>query len=228
MTDAESRKQHSEQFLAKSGVIVDTSFPVFISDEQARIKSVEEIARRAVAAFLTAQVAIVICNDEDLQKSVAAFGYLLDKHNARGGLTPDERRYFDPEHCGEITREDAFEMQWRVERCMPLFWALGMTDGDLDYPSRITDTDEIAKAVCSAKDLSGIIGIVDDLDKSEILSNADTCMRMHLACVQSRELGDPEIKGDLDSDVVSEQYFGFCWMVGACEGDDWDNPKTLF
>ena len=229
MTGAESRKQHSEQFLAKSGVIVDTSFPLFVSDEQARIKSVEEIARRAVAAFLTAQIAIDICNGGDnLQKSVAAFGYLLDKHNARGELTPDERRYFDPEHCGEITREDAFEMQWRVERCMPLFWALGMTDGDLDYPSRITDTDEIAKAVCGAKDLSEIIGKVDDLDTDEILSNADTCMRMQLACVQSRELGDPEIKGDLDSDVVSEQYLGFCWMVGACEGDDWDNPKTLF
>ncbi|MDE7397942.1 MAG: DUF4272 domain-containing protein [Oscillospiraceae bacterium] len=228
MTDAESRKQHSEQFLAKSGVIVDTSFPVFISDEQARIKSHEEIARRAIAAFLTAQVAIGICNDEDLQKSVAVFGYLLDKHNARDELTPDERRYFDPEHCGEIPYEDAFEMQWRVERCMPLFWALGMTDGDLDYPSRITDTDEIAKTICSAKDLSEIIGIVDDLDAGEILSNADTCMRMHLACVQSRELSDPEIKGDLDSDVVSEQYFGFCWMVGALESDDWDNPKPIF
>lgn len=227
MDSAESRKQHSERFLSKSGVIVDTSFPVFISDEQARIKSHKEIARRAVAAFLTAQVAIGICNGEDLQKSVAVFGYLLDKHNVRDELTPDERRYFDPEHCGEITREDAFEMQWRVERCMPLFWALGMTDGDLDYPSRITDTDEIAKAICGAKNLSEIIKI-DDLDSSEILSDADTCMRMHCACVQSRELGDPEIKGDLDSDVVSEQYLGFCWMVGACEGDDWDNPKTLF
>lgn len=228
MSNAENRKQHSERFLTKSGVIVDTSFPVFISDEDARIKSHEEIVRRAIAAFLTAQVAIGICNDEDLQKSVAAFGYLLDKFDVRGNLTADERRYFDPEQCTEIPYEDAFEMQWRVERCMPLFWVLGMTDGDLDYPSRITDTDEIAKAICGAKDLSEIIEIVNDLDTGEILSNADTCMRMHLACVQSRELDDPEIKGDLDSDVVSEQYLGFCWMVGACEDDDWDNPKTLF
>lgn len=228
MTDAESRKQHSERFLAKSGVIVDTSLPVFVSDEDAPIKSHEEIARRAIAAFLTAQIAIGICNGEDLQRSVAAFGYLADKFDVRGDLTADERRYFDPEYCTEITREDAFEMQWRVERCMPLFWVLGMTDGDLDYPSRITDTDYIAKAICGAKDLSGIIKMTKIMDSDEILSNADTCMRMHYACVQSRELGDPEIKGDLDSDVVSEQYSGFCWMVGALESDDWDNPKTLF
>lgn len=159
---------------------------------------------------------------------MAAFGYLADKFGVRANLTPGERRYFDPEQCAEITYEDAFEMQWRVERCMPLFWALGMTDGDLDYPNEITNTDAIAKTICGAKDLSEIIEIVEDLDIDEILGNADTCMRMHYTCVRSRELDDPEIKGNLDSDVVSEQYLGFCWMVGACENDDWDNPKTIF
>lgn len=228
MTKSEHRKLFSESFLERSGVTVDVSLSMFLDEDSARIKSREEIARRAVAAFLTAQIAIGICSGEDLRKSVAVFGYLLDKHSVRDELTPDERRYFDPEHCAEITREDAFEMQWRVERCMPLFWALGITDGDLDYPNKITDTDAVAKIICGAKNLSEIIKIVDDLDINEILSTADTCMRMHHACVRSRELGDPKIKGDLDSDVVSEQYLGFCWLVGACECDYWDNPKTIF
>lgn len=227
MTKSEHRKQLSEQFLERSGVIVDTSLPVFLDEDSARIKSREEIARRVIAAFFTAQIAIDICHNADLRKSVTVFGNLVDKFSVRDDLTTDERRYFDPEHCAEIIYEDAFEMQWRVERCMPLFWALGMTDGDLDFPSQITNTDTIMKTLCNALDLSVITKITDVPSESDILSNADTAMRMHYTCMQARESGDFDLKNNLDSDVVSEQYLGFCWLVGALKSDDWDNPKPI-
>lgn len=227
MTKSEHRKLLSEQFLERSGITVDTSLPVFLGEDSTRIKSREKIAKRAIAAFFTAQIAIDICSNADLQKSVAVFGYLVDKFGVRDELTADEQRYFEPEYCAEITYEDAFEMQWRVERCMPLFWALGMTDGDLDFPSQITNTDAIAKALCNASDLSVIIEIADNPSDDDILSNADTAMRMHHTCVRARELGDSDLKNNLDSDVVSEQYLGFCWLVGALESDDWDNPKPI-
>lgn len=228
MTKSEHRKLLSERFLERSGITVDTSLPVFVDEDSARIKSREEIARRAAAAFLTAQIAIDICLNKDLRKAVAVFGYHVDKLGVRGDLTPCEQRYFDLEHCSGITYEEAFEMQWRVERCMPLFWVLGMTDGDLDFPSQITNTDTIAKTLCDASDLSVIIGISENPSDEDILSNADTAMRMHHTCVRARELGDLDLKNNLDSDVVSEQYLGFCWLVGVCESDDWDNPKPIF
>lgn len=228
MTKSEHRKLLSERFLERSGITVDTSLPLFLDEDSARIKSREKIARRAIAAFFTAQIAIDICSNADLQKSVAVFGNLVNKFGVRNDLTADERRYFDPEHCAEITYKEAFEMQWRVERCMPLFWALGMTDGDLDFPSQITNTDTIAKSLCSASDLSVITKIADVPSDEDILNNADTAMRMHRTCVRACELGDPDLKNNLDSDVVSEQYLGFCWLVGALESDDWDNPVTIF
>lgn len=47
MTKSEHRKQFSERFLEHSGVAVDASLPPFPDVEHERIKSREEIARRA-------------------------------------------------------------------------------------------------------------------------------------------------------------------------------------
>lgn len=226
MTKSEQRKRFSEQFLERSGIAVDVSLPLFPQEESVRIRSKGEIARRAVAAFLTAQVAIGIIEGEDLQKSVAAFGYLLDKFNVRDELTFEERRYFDTRYCTGITTGDASETEWRAERCVPLFWSLGLMENELSFPSKITDINAISGMIGESKNLSGIIKDEKGLDIDDILGTADTCMRMHCACIRSRELDDPALKGNLHSKVVSEHYLGFCWLIGAY--DDWDAPKMLF
>lgn len=223
---ADTRKEISEKSLKRIGVTVDENLPSFISDEDAKIRTLDEIARRAVCAFLTAQIAIDIYNEKDVRRSCEFFGKMLDKFDARGDLTADEAPYFDVEKCMDISREDAFEMQWRIERCMPLFNTLGVTSNTVAALKQLTEPFDVMRTLQKANGLESIIENSAPLNIGVVLSFADVHFRLDHACKQARELGDPDINADFDSDVVNEQFLGYCWLVGLNGSDNWDSPGS--
>ena len=64
----EERKQNSENILRKKGVSVSTHLPCFMPASDIKLKSTDDICRRAVAALLTTQAAIML--DEGDTKQV--------------------------------------------------------------------------------------------------------------------------------------------------------------
>ena len=221
----ESRKERSEKVLAKHKVMINPHLPCIESEDEAKIKSPEEIVKRAVTAFITAQIAIDICNNDRVSESVGFFAHILEGFGLTGELTDDEKRYFDLSKHGEITQDDANQMQWRLEMCIPLFWACGFWKR-LDYPNEITDTTKLIALISSCGNFNELMSLVKIRDPKAILDEADLIFRMDWACVEARLKGDPRIMGDLFSDVVVERHKGLNWLIGAFDAEDWDNVRA--
>lgn len=222
-----TRKQRTEQLLKEHNIAINPNLPRIESEEEAKIKSPEEIVRRAVTAFITAQIAIDICNDNGALESVEFFTPIMERFGLLGELTDDEVKYFDPAQCGNISQDEAYQMQWRIEMCVPLFWACGFMK-ELDFPDEMTDTVEQIHLIGGCGDFGELMSHVKMRTASEILDNADAVYRMDWACVEARLRNDGSLSGRLDSDVVVEQHKGFNWLIGAYEAEDWDNvaPHT--
>lgn len=222
-----TRKQRTEQLLKKHNIAINPNLPRIESEEEAKIKSPEEIVRRAVTAFITAQIAIDICNDNGAAESVEFFTPIMERFGLMGELTDDEKIYFDLSECENISKDEAYQMQWRIEMCVPLFWACGFMK-KLDFPDEMTDTVEQIHLIGGCEDFGELMSHVKMRTASEILDNADAVYRMDWACVEARLRNDASLSGRLNSDVVVEQHKGFNWLIGAYEAEDWDNvaPHT--
>ncbi len=221
------RKSRSEKVLAKHKIMINPHLPRIENEDEAKLRSPEEIVKRAVCALLTAQIAIDILNNEDLEESVRFFTQILERFGLTDELTDDEKPYFDPAECGKITQNDANQIQWRIEMCVPLFWACGFSK-KLEYPNEMTDTMKEVMLINGCSDLGALMKHVKMRKLPEILDAADLIFRMDWACVEARIKGDPGIMGDLFPDVVVEQHKGLNWLIGAYDAEDWDTvtPNT--
>lgn len=221
-----SRKERSEKILAKHKVAINPNLPGNI-DDVSRIKSPEEIVRRAVTAFITCQIAIDICNDNGASESAEFFLPIIERFGLVDELTEDEKPYFDISKCNSISKDDAYQLQWRLEMCVVLFWACGFQKR-LDYPDEMTDTVKLSHIIGGCEDFSDLMKLVKMRSPDEIFDTADLLLRMDWACVEARLRNAPALMGDLLSDVVVEQHKGVNWLIGAYGAEDWDNvvPHT--
>lgn len=221
------RKERSEKVLKKHKIRINPTLSRIKNEDETVLKTPEEIVKRSVTAFLTAQIAIDILNNSGALDSANFFAPILDRFGLRGELTDDEKPYFDPELCVKISQQQANEMQWRLEMCAALFWACGFIK-KLPYPSEIIDNTRQIAMLGVSKDFSDIMSNVKMRPLGEILDATDLIYRMNWACVEARVKNDPAIMGDLFPDVVWEQHKGFNWLIGAYDAEDWDtvNPHT--
>lgn len=224
---ADGRKARSEKVLAKHGVMINPNLPRIENEDEVKIKSPEEIVKRAVAAFITAQIAIDICNNDGASESAEFFIPVMEQFGLIGELTDDEKIYFDLSKCEAISQDEAYQMQWRLEMCVPLFWACGFRK-KLDYPDEMTDTVKLIKLIGGCKSFDELMSHVKMRSVSEILDEADLVFRMDWACVEARIKNEPSFMGDLFSDVVVERHKGLNWIIRAYGAEDWDTvaPHT--
>ena len=224
---SDGRKERSEKVLAKHKVMINPNLPRIENEDEAKIKSPEEIVKRAVTAFITVQIAIDICNDNGALESVEFFTPIMERFGLMNELTADEKIYFDKDKCEGISQDDAYQFQWRLEMCVPLFWACGFRK-TLDYPDEMTDTTKQINLIGGCENFGELMKNVKMRSPSEILDAADLLFRMDWACVEARIKNDPGIMGDLFSDVVVEQHKGVNWLIGAYDAENWDTvaPHT--
>ncbi len=225
-----ARKERSEKILKENDIQINYYLPPIEDSKEAKIKSPEQIMKRAVTALLTTQIAIdCLRNSEDIMDSAEFFRELLERFDLEDELTEDEERYFDlADDDDEIPSEkEASDMAWRVEMCLPLFWACGLVE-ELPYPDEESDfVMELSQSLSSCDDFDDIMDLVDMRTDSEILDEADLIFRMDWACVEAHLKKDTPI-GGLSFDVVVERHKGLNWIIGAYDAEDWDNvvPNT--
>ncbi len=221
------RKTRSEKVLAKHKIMINPNLPRIENEDEAKLRSPEEIVKRAVTALLTAQIAIDICNNNGAEESAEFFTPILERFGLRDELTDDEKPYFDLEKCGKIDRDAANQIQWRIEMCVTLFWACGFRK-KLEYPNEMADMANEVRLIGGCENFGELMKHVKMRKLSDILDAADLIFRMDWACVEARLRNDPRIMGDLYPDVVVEQHKGLNWLIGAYDAEDWDTvcPNT--
>lgn len=225
------RKAKSEKTLEKYKIKINPNLSRIENEEEARIKSPEEIVKRAVTAFITAQIAIDVLNGNGAAESAEFFTPILERFGLMDELTPDEKPYFDLSVCDDISEDDANQLQWRIEMCVVLFWACGFRE-NLEFPPlELSDTSPEIALIGRCKSFDELMTHVKMRSASEILDIADLLFRADWACVEARIHNDPSAlgkTGQFFSDVIVEQHKGVNWLIGAVDAEDWDNvlPHT--
>lgn len=208
----QERRNKSIEKMKKMKVAYNEHLPLRELSDQVKLKSVEDVKKRAMSCFLAVQLACSIRNGEDYADSVS---FILDLMK-KWGLTPND---FLPQErkllTHQFTVQDVINVVWTYEVYWVLLWALDL----------ITDK-EVMKVteICNTERAMAIAGVMVDLDlklrnTEKILDMVDLLYCYHWACVEKRIRPETKI-GDVNPEVVEERRRGFEWLIS--DETDWN------
>ena len=209
--EALKRRTRSNRQLASEGIPIAASLPVIETAAQAKPRTANEVARRAIALLLVANKGEL--NDQ------AFVEIFIGVFSASDDFTPKELAFI---RNGNTTQIERTQFLWRYESLNVLLWAIGLVD-KLDRADAIID---VPKAVTIFRE-NGRDGLLEKAKMrpiKEILDQSDLIYRMHWAVRDAGINGRPAPAG-LDRSVVYERHYAFNWLIGYL-GQHWDDITT--
>ena len=218
--NAEARKARSIGILKREGIPYIEHLPCIEPEGLARVRTREEIARRAACVFLTAICSWNILeegDEEDYGDAAAFYGETARDWGVWEDLSREEQKLM----AGTASPKGIRLATWRMEAFLVLAWALGMVpelglpreqfQGELEqfFPDIRPD----AFRQFSAR--------AEKRPDGEILDQADLIYRIRWAADEARIHGRPSPAG-IDDDVALERHTALNWLVGY-GGEDWDH-----
>ncbi len=214
MLTPSERKTINENKLREQGIAINQWLPLLPAEEEAGIRSFDEVCGRAVASLLIIQLAIDTANGR-YDEGFEVIGEMFDKFGVKGALNTAEKEVFD----GSAEEQTAMNVAWEYECYWSLVWALGLIgDDDLRAAEGICDCERAIKFVSKCDDMQAFKAQCKMRSAEDILAMADYFYRLHWACVEHRiNPGTPV--GDISEEVVMERRRGLEWLIGG--EDDW-------
>ncbi|HKE96418.1 MAG TPA: DUF4272 domain-containing protein [Povalibacter sp.] len=209
--EALQRKARSEALLKRAGVPVNVHLPVIETEAEARKRSKEEVAHRALALL------VVAVKGEGLEQEIVE--RLIRDYGLGSHLTPQELAFVRDK---SPSQQDRVQFSWRYEAAWVLLWALGFVD-ELKSPDTICD---VPRAVSIMKERSTQRFIADAKLRplAEILDQADLIYRYDWAVVEGRVNGEAP-PASVDPGVVQERHYALNWLIGYMN-QEWDDVST--
>ncbi|MBP5431745.1 DUF4272 domain-containing protein [Ruminococcus sp.] len=213
MTPTE-RKANSEKIIAAKGIGINPNLPLTETASQIKLRNLDEVCRRAVAALLSTQVGFGRSeqNDEDVNYFVG----LMDYFGVKDCLNAKERRLVD----GSYTQQDVIDVVWEYESYWTLVWALGLVD-DITDAENICDCPQAVRFVSQSGSFEEFKEKCSLRSADEIMDMLDLYYRYHWAVVQHESKDKKYPIGGLNTDAVSERRRGLEWLV--CDTADWND-----
>lgn len=209
--EALQRKEQSETILRAEGVPINKFLPVIETVKEAKHRSKEQVAHRALALL------IVAVKGEGLEQPV------VEKVIKDYGI----EKYFTPKEIAFVnnpspSQRDRVQFAWRYEAAWALLWALGYVE-KLEKPSAICD---VSRAVRFMKERSTKQFLSDAKLRPmpEILDQADRIYRYHWAVVDARVNGK-NAPTALEPGITLERHYALNWLIGYME-QEWDDIST--
>ncbi|WP_455529824.1 DUF4272 domain-containing protein [Ruminococcus sp.] len=207
------RKERSEKIIAAKGIGINPNLPLTEPASQVKLRSLDDICKRAIAALLSTQVGFGRSeqNDED----VNYFAGLMDYFGVRDCLNAKERRLVD----GSYVQQDIIDVVWEYESYWTLVWALGLVD-DITDAEDICDCPQAVRFVSQSESYDDFKSRCSLRSADEILDMLDLYYRYHWAVVQHEKTDKKCPIGGLNTDAVSERRRGLEWLIS--DTDDWN------
>lgn len=193
-------------------------------ESEAKIRSREEMVKRAAALFAVAVYSEVMLTEGSTREEALSYiNKMDDLYGIKSYITARETAYINNP---EPEEQECVQFGWRYECCGVLLWAAGVVD-DLSYPSEIIDVPVLAAIFWQHKGIKNLLSKGFSRPDSEILDAADITLRYDWACVDARIKGE-KAPAALDGGVVIERHYAFNWIIGANNGAGWDDiqPNT--
>jgi len=206
--EAEARKVRSIAILKKEGVPFIDHLPVIETEAEAKRRSTEEVALRAIALW------IVALKGAGLERKEVE--NLVKKYDIVNAFTPKERKFIQ---SPVVSEDERIQFTWRYECYWVMLWALGFVD-DLGRP------DAMCQGVSFLRELGreGFLKKAKLRPAHEILDAADLIYRYHWATDDAR-INNRDPPSGLDPGVVAERHYALNWLVGYSD-QEWDDVTT--
>ena len=218
------RKNKSIKILKKYKVPYIEHLPCIETKENIRIRSKEEIAKRALACLITIQYACDLSQMDDVEELKESKQFvleLLENFQVLDQLSENEKHIL---YSNNITEQEIINMTWKYEAYWVLIWSLGLIP-TLDFPCKICDCNYAIEVVSKHKNFTEFLSTTALRDIDEILDEADLIFRYDWACVNAR-INGMEAPCNLDSSVVLERHRALNWLIDADGNNDWDTVST--
>jgi hypothetical protein len=208
---AKNRKSRSETILKKLNVPINIYLPYIEDENEALLRTKEEIANRALTLLIVALKA------EGLEQDTLIS--LIKDYDLKKHLSPKESTFINEPNPSQF---DKTQFIWRYEAAWTLLWALGYIP-ELSPP---TETCDVPAAVSFMRDRTKVQFIQDAKLKSisDILNENDLIYRYHWAVVGAKMNG-LNIPLEIDSSVVMERHYVLNWLIGYMN-QEWDYVST--
>jgi hypothetical protein len=218
-----ARRARSIAVLEEKGIPYLPQLYVAVPEAEAKPRSAEEIAKRLLAMF---GVCVYSEARGGGEKWKGAQKYLHKIDELLGGgldaaLTPLEKAYLAEK---KPAQQDLANFSWRYECCHVLLWALGIYE-ELGWPEKICDVSRMSKLIWNLEGLADLLERAKMRSQEELLDAADLILRCDWACVDAR-INGREAPAGMDGGVAMEWHRATEWLVGGCEGADWDEVRT--
>jgi hypothetical protein len=210
-----ARQERSQKILLAYAVPLNEALPPLAGDEQVRLRSKEDIVRRAIAVLMTAIYA-EITRDQDLEDARAVIKKTLETYAAEVFFTPEEKAFLE---SGKLKDRDVAKFIWRYECYWAALWALSFVD-ELDYPQNICDVGAMIRFLHESGSMAVFSEQAVLRSSGEILDQADLLYRYNWACADARANG-LEAPAFLNHGVVMERFRMLGWIIRHKE-QDWD------
>lgn len=194
------RKRKSEEILQREGVPFINHLPIIEDEETAQIRSVEEVAQRAMALNMVAVKGEGLDQERVLE--------IIEQYNLSNAFSPKELEFIKNE---TPSRQDSIKFTWRYESYWVLLWALNYID-ELSRPDKICNVPR-AVSIMVDRTADKFINQANLRTTGEILDATDLIYRYDWACVDARLNGKPAPAG-LESGVVYERHYALNWLIG--------------
>jgi hypothetical protein len=213
LTEAgKARKEKTEVFLKRLQIPIAKGLPPIEGEEVAQIRSVQEIAGRALALMIVAVKAEGL-EDPIVQRVMSDFAIAPL-------LTPNERAFIaDP----EPSQQDKINFIWRYEGLWVMLWVLGYID-TLAFPDQICDVGKAVSIIQESGNPAGFLQGSRMRTATEVLDQCDLIYRLNWAVVDARLRGEPA-PANMEAGVVYERHYALNWL--RCYlGQEWDDVRT--
>lgn len=209
--EAIARKQRSIGRLRAEGVPVLDVLPVIEDSGEAKHRTKEEIAKRAIAVFIAA------VKGEGLEQEI--IDSVIEQYGAESFFSPEEAAFIADLDPGE---QDRINFGWRYECAWILFWALGYVES-LSRADHHCDVPELV-SIFKNRNMEKFLEDARLRALDEILDETDLIYRYHWAATNARINHQPAPAG-LDGGVVKEWHYALNWLIGYMD-EEWDDVSV--
>ena len=218
----QERRIKTLEKLKKQKIAVNEYLPLLPPGETVKLKSLEEVKKRALGSMISIQLACSIRNGEEYGESLSAIRQMMNEWNiSTDDLLPKERvlilnKFTQKDNTDEISKQSVIDIVWTYETYYSLIWSL-----DLIGDKELAD----ASKICNTVRAMSIAGLINDIasglrNTEKILDMTDLFYCYHWACVEKQIRPETSI-GKLNWEVVTERRRGLEWLIS--DEKDWNH-----
>lgn len=188
--------------------------------KQVRMRSVEEIARRAAVVLILIQFVRELLDEKEetnLKTSKRIAEVFLNRYGVKMNLTAEEEAFLAQE---DYTQQELINKMWLYEAVWVMLWSIHLVE-ELAEPTQICDVEHTLNLLMNYTNIGELLQDAEARDVTEVLNRMDENYLYHWACTEACLQGEKS-PADLDDGVVLERQRAFNWMTQLHE-EQWDD-----